>query len=70
MKTNRILISLVIVALILGGCAARSSTNNGNQQDGYIGSVGAPVEAPMPAMENDLSYEEAKNTSGGWAAGS
>ncbi len=69
MKTNRILISLVIVALILGGCAARSSTNNGNQQDGYIGSVGAPVEAPMPAMENDLSYEEAKNTSGGWAAG-
>ena len=69
MKTNRILISLVIVALILGGCAARSSTNNGNQQDGYIGSAGAPVEAPMPAMENDLSYEEAKNTSSGWAAG-
>lgn len=69
MKTHRILISLVILALVLGGCAARTSGTKEMAQDGYAGSVGAPAIAPMPAVQNDMAYEEAMNTSGGWAAG-
>ena len=68
MKTHRILISLVIFALVLGGCAAKS-TGEIAPQDGYGGSVGAPAIAPMPAVQNDMAYDESKNTSGGWAAG-
>lgn len=67
MKKNRILVSLVIVALILSGCAAAKSSAPGEmQRDEYLGSM-APAAEPMAPMDNAYS-EEAKDAGTGWAA--
>lgn len=65
MKKRSVFISLVILALVISGCAAKSTRDQAANYGGdYQGAMGAPVAAPMaPAME-----ESAQDSNKGFGA--